>query len=214
MSEPQPLQSAAVPQEQFDTLVQELMTPPPAASTPAQALAVSPVGGAALPAAVAPAPLFYTHQAMIELMLEHPEYSHEQLARHFGRKQSWLTSVLASDSFQQALDPHRHLISDPSITATMQERFRALAIRTSNVLLDKLDKSDVSDLVVLKASELSIKALGMGQPKMEAPAPAAQPTPTHHALADALLDMMAKRKMEAGTVDAETVEVKQPHGDV
>ena len=104
----------------------------------------------------------YSHEAMIQLMLVNQGAPHEVLAKHFHKTSGWLASVLASDSFQQALDPVRHLIQDPTITATMEERFRSLTLRSLSVLHHKLDSSDCSDLVVLKAAEIGVKALGMG----------------------------------------------------
>jgi hypothetical protein len=103
-----------------------------------------------------------------------------------------MAAVLASEAFQLALDPRRHLVLDPSLTATMGERFKALAIRTSNVLLEKLDNPEVSDLILLKATEVSVKALGMGaQAAPQLPAP--QQTSIGD-LADKLMDMARLRR--------------------
>ena len=140
----------------------------------------------------APAPLLFSNEAMIALMLEHPEYSHSQLAKAFGRPASWLSVVLASDSFQAALDPYRGQIADPSLTASLQERFRALAIRTSSVLLERMNNPAAADLLVLKSVEVSVKALGMGnahspQAPKEAPSTVAD-------LADHLMTLMKKKR--------------------
>lgn len=149
----------------------------------------------------------YSHEAMIDLMIAHPEYSHAMLCSHFGRPASWLASVLASDSFQAAVEPRRHLILDPTLTATMQERFKALAIRTSNVMLEKLEAKEVSDFLVLKAGEISIKALGMGQKGVEQPSQPAASSAPQKSLEERLLEALDKRRA-AETIEAEDIQPK------
>lgn len=104
----------------------------------------------------------YSHDALIDLIIENPTWTHRQYAKHFGQPPSWFATILATDSFQLALDPRRLEISDPSITATMEERLRALTIRSMSVLQTKLENDKVEDFTVLKAMEISSKALGMG----------------------------------------------------
>lgn len=109
----------------------------------------------------------YSSAVMIELMVANPGWTHTQFASHFGHTPSWFASVLASDEFQLALDPRRHEINNPSITATFEERFRALTIRSLEVLSVKMDAKKVEDSTVLKAAELGIKALGIGLAKKD-----------------------------------------------
>jgi hypothetical protein len=119
-------------------------------------------------AALALAPI-YSNAAMVELMVGHPGWTGKQFAKHFGKGSGWFATVLASDSFQLELDKRRAEVTNPSLTATMEERFRALALRSLDVLQDKLDSSEVSDNIVLRAAEIGVKALGMGQVVPQAP---------------------------------------------
>lgn len=168
----------------------------------------------ALPASrgVGTAKALYSHEAMVDLMIEHPEYTHAQFAQHFGRTASWFSAVLASGAFQEVLEPKRHLILDPAIAATMDERFRALAIRSSTVLQQKLDSVGVADATVLKAVELGIKALGLGVKAPELPAlpPPDAMTPAEKILAamDARDAKLAEQRDAARTVDVPAREVK------
>jgi hypothetical protein len=150
----------------------------------------------------------YSHQRMVDLILERPDYSYAQLAAHFERPQSWLSSVLASEGFQQCLDPVRHQVADPRLSATLRERFQALAISTTNVLMNRMDNPDVGDFVLVKSSEIAIKALGMGQKGVEQPAAPSAPPPTSDQLAAKILAMMDKQA-SGNTIDAEIVEVKE-----
>ena len=112
----------------------------------------------------------YTHDAMIALILEHPEMDQNELAAHFGYTPGWISNVLASDAFQSRMAARREEIIDPAIKATIEERFRALVIRSLDVLQAKLAAPAVSDNVALRAAELGAKALGIGG---NAPPPAA-----------------------------------------
>jgi hypothetical protein len=135
----------------------------------------------------------YTPMAMVALMIEHPEYSHEQFAWHFGRQASWTSSVLASEVFQLALAPYKDQIADPALTATMEERFRALAMRSVVVLQEKLNSGNVDDSVVLQAAGLGIKALGMGNSQAAPVAAIAGPTSSSETVAERLLAAMDRR---------------------
>lgn len=153
----------------------------------------------------------YSHEAMIQLMIDHPEWSHAQLSHFFGRPPSWMSTVLASEQFQSVLDTRRHEVADPSLTATMEERFRALALRATTVLQEKLNSPGVNDLVVLKAAEIGVKALGLGQRPVDAPALPA-PVNSSQSAAEKILAAMdaldARRqaaKDEAIDVDANEV---------
>lgn len=151
---------------------------------------------------------YYTPQAMVQLMVDHPDWGHKELAEAFGRSPSWTSAVLASDAFQQALDSRRHEVADPSLSATMEERFKGLAIRAATVLQEKLNSQGVSDLVVLKAAELGIKALGMGN-KQQSDAPQLpSPTNSSESVAEKLLAAMDARD-RSRTIDVETVEVTE-----
>lgn len=158
------------------------------------------------PAVVAPstAPP-YSPQSMVQLMVDNPSWSHTRFASYFGRQPSWMSAVLASDAFQQVLDIRRHEVADPSLSASMEERFKGLAIRAATVLQEKLNTVGVSDLVVLKAAEIGVKALGLGQKQPEAPRLEA-PQNTSQNVAEKLLAAMEARD-RARTVDVETVEV-------
>lgn len=123
-------------------------------------------GGTVTAVALASAPA-YSNEQLVQFILDNPGTQPEAIASAFGRTRGWFLSVLASDQFQLVLDPHRHLIADPLITATMEERFRALTLKSLSALHSKLDNPEVSDFIAVKAAEIGIKALGMGAAKSE-----------------------------------------------
>jgi hypothetical protein len=129
---------------------------------------------------------------LVEYLVAHPESTPDSTAAAFGRPRGWFLSILASDQFQLALDPQRHLISDPLITATMEERFRALTLRSLTVLHTKLDHPEVSDALVLKSAEIGVKALGIGA--MAAPAQSLTPAGNVDTLAERLVAALEKQR--------------------
>ena len=115
----------------------------------------------------APVPLSYSNDSIIGYLLEHPDTTPEAVAKAFGRPKRWFLTLLASDQFQLQLDPVRSQLLDPTITSTMEERFRALTLHSLNVLHAKMDNPEVTDFLVVKAAEIGVKALGLGLPKKE-----------------------------------------------
>lgn len=104
----------------------------------------------------------YTHDALIDLIIEHPELDQNHLAAHFGYTPGWISNILAADAFQERMALRKGEIIDPVLKATIEERFRALTIRSLEVLQQKLNAATVSDNVALRAAELGAKALGVG----------------------------------------------------
>ena len=196
--------SQAVTDEEFKLQVQELMD-----TSQGHVDASVPSEIAPAPAPLTPAPTggSYSHSAMIDLMVQHPEYSHEQFAAAFGRRSNWFASVLANESFQRALEPRKHEVADPSLTATMDERMRALSLQALDVLQLKLEAKGVNEQTVLKAVEIATKALGMGSPLALAP-PVVQ-VQGAEAVADRIMEAMAQaRARQQAAVNKEAIDVE------
>ena len=116
----------------------------------------------------------YTHDALIDLIIEHPEFTQNEIAAHFGYTAPWISNILASEAFQSKMALRREEIIDPDLKATIKERFEALVIRSLAVLQEKLAAPQVSDQVAIRCAELGAKALGVGghapPPKQESSA--------------------------------------------
>lgn len=103
----------------------------------------------------------YSHEAMIDVMIAEPTITQGELAKRFGRTQSWISIVIGSDAFQAALAKRRDDLTDPFLIATIEERFRGLAQQSLQVIARKLEETQNADLA-LKALDISSKALGFG----------------------------------------------------
>lgn len=106
----------------------------------------------------------YTHEAMIEMIITNPAVSQGELARTFGFSDAWISTVINSDAFQAKLALVKEELINPELRIQLNERFRALATRSVQVLMEKLSKpvDQVSDQIALRAAELGAKALGLG----------------------------------------------------
>lgn len=103
----------------------------------------------------------YKAEAMLDLMVKYPYWSMSEYAEHFGRNMAWMAGVLASKNFQIALAPRKAEIENPAITASLTERFEALALHSIMVLQNRLTDPGVPDMVVLQAAALSIRAMSV-----------------------------------------------------
>lgn len=125
----------------------------------------------------------YTHQAMIDLIVAKPWLAQGELAAHFGYTPGWISNILASDAFQEQLAKRKEELEDPILKASIEERMKALTIQSISVLQKKLEQTEVSADVALKALELGSKGLGLG-----GNAPQAAPQP---ALVESRLRLLA-----------------------
>jgi hypothetical protein len=146
----------------------------------------------------------YEPAVMVQLIIDNPNWTHKQYAKHFGRTTGWFASVLASDNFQQCLDLRRSEVADPSLTATLEERFRALTLRSLDVLQVMLDNPKVQDATVLKAAEIGIKALGLGMKKDEDDKPKEEHSLDN--LADRLTALLKSKGHGQGMIEHRTTQ--------
>lgn len=106
--------------------------------------------------------LRYSHDAMVDLLIANPGIHQNAIAARFGYTPAWVSTIMASDAFKTRLATRREQLVDPSILASIEERFSALAEKSLAVLQEKLAQPQVSDDLALKALALGAKALGIG----------------------------------------------------
>lgn len=104
----------------------------------------------------------YTHDALIDAIIENPTASQGDLAVLFGYTQAWISQVMSSDAFRMRMDQRKAELVDPHLRLTIEEKFRALTQRSLDILQEKLSQNAVDPALALKAAELGAKALGIG----------------------------------------------------
>lgn len=103
----------------------------------------------------------YSHDGMIDLMIAQPMISQGELAAHFGYTQAWVSQVINSDAFQARLALRKEELVDPVIVASIDEKMKAVASKSLEVVLEKLTL--VKDFnQAIKAFEATTKAMGYG----------------------------------------------------
>jgi hypothetical protein len=106
----------------------------------------------------------YTHDAMVDLIIKDPWISQNQMAAYFGYSPAWISVVISSDAFQERLAARKDELIDPVIRATVEERFRALIIRSTEILQEKLSLPvhQVDAGLALKTLDTAARAMGYG----------------------------------------------------
>lgn len=123
-----------------------------------------PIKAAEEPWVNAPIKSEYTHEAMIDYILTHPGCNQVEVAKYFGRTRGWICVVMNSDAFQARFEARRKEVIDPSISASIEEKLKATAQMSLDVILHKIEATQNADLA-MKALELSTKSLGYGAAK-------------------------------------------------
>jgi predicted XRE-type DNA-binding protein len=103
----------------------------------------------------------YSHDAMIDEIIREPSISQNQLAEMFGYTVPWVSRVMNSEAFQARLAERKGDIVDPSLILSIDEKLRALASVSLDVVLEKVATTRNPDLA-LNAAKLSTTALGYG----------------------------------------------------
>lgn len=183
-----------------EEMLKELVEKGQAGDTPAEGARYKYQEGKAI------AKIRYSHDAMIDQIVMNPAISQGQLASVFGYTPGWVSLVMSSDAFKERLEQRRSELVDPTIRATLEERFKAVVTRSLEVLQEKLSGpvSTIPDNLALRAAELGAKALGIGG---NAP-PTPQALPSNHleALAGRLIQL--QQKVPGGIYEVEAVEVR------
>lgn len=139
--------------------------------------------------------LSYTHDALIDLIIAHPELSQGALAAHFGYTQSWICQVIASDAFQSALAKRKDELIDPVLRNTVEENFRGMVRRSHEILMEKLNRptAQIPDNLALRTYELGMRGAGYGA---KSPEPKVQVNVVGHleALGPRLEDLLRRKR--------------------
>ena len=175
-----------------------------AALNPVDAL-VAEMAAAAVPrpGRVQIAKVRYTHEDCIDCILANPGISQNDLAARYGMSAAWMSVVINSDIFQAKLAERRTELVDPVLKASIEERFRALAVRSLEVLQEKLSQPShqVPDQLALQAAKLGKEALGLGN----APPPPAPQLDGLNALAERLVGFVRRQPADVVDVQVRTV---------
>ncbi len=145
----------------------------------------------------------FSHSAVIDALVVNPRLRLKDLSQMFGYSEGWLSVVLSSDTFRVALRQRKIEVLDPTMLATLEDHYKALAMRSVAILQEKLKgpAEGISDELALKAADLGAS---MFKPTIAAP-----PAPVESSI-DRLADrLIALQQGFRGTTltTGETVDV-------
>lgn len=104
--------------------------------------------------------LSYSHEAMVDLILQEPSVTTKELASLFNLSQGWVARVLASDSFQARLAERKAQLIDPLITQSLHDRLKGVAVHALDIVSEKLD-AEASASYAIDALGLATAAMGV-----------------------------------------------------
>lgn len=103
----------------------------------------------------------YSHDAMIDLIVENPVVTQGELAAYFGYTPGWVSQIINSDAFRERLAERKDELVDPRIRTSIEDRIRALADKSIEVLLEKLHQTQNMNVAV-RALDVAARSLGYG----------------------------------------------------
>lgn len=114
----------------------------------------------------------HQHDVMVDMLIAEPMITNEEMAAQFGVTSTWISMLRNSQIFQKKLLARREEVMNPLLLASIEEKIAAVAHRSVEVMLEKLQKpaEQISDAMVLRSAEFGAKALGIGQKGPDAPA--------------------------------------------
>lgn len=151
----------------------------------------------------------YSHDAMIDAMIENPAVHQNELAAKFGYTVPWVSRICNSDAFLARLAQRKADLVDPTIAASLEEKLRALASVSLDVVLEKVATVRNPDLA-MQAAKLSTTALGFGarQANVAIQQNFVVPLPMKAESAQAWGASYAPKPLEQRVIDAESRQIE------
>lgn len=111
------------------------------------------------------------HEMVADMLIANPNLTQREIAKRLDRSEYWLSIVVNSDAFQDYLARRKEEFIDPVLQASVEDRLSAVANRSMDEFLRRMDVApgSISNDSLLRATEISTKGLGMG-PQSKQPA--------------------------------------------
>lgn len=103
--------------------------------------------------------LTYTHEAMIDLILQEPTATHKELAEIFSLSEGWISRVVASDAFIARLAERKAALIDPVIARSLNERLRGVTVKAIDLISEKLSSEEAGAAYALEALGVATTAM-------------------------------------------------------
>jgi hypothetical protein len=101
------------------------------------------------------------HVEMADCLIQNPSMTKKALGKKFGMSMYHVALVMNSKEWVDLLEERE--VINPLVKANIDDRFKAITYHSQEILMERLSKPKVKDATVLKALEISSKALGYGK---------------------------------------------------
>jgi hypothetical protein len=109
------------------------------------------------------------HEEMIDYMLANPRATQGEIAKYYGKTESWVSLVINSDMFKSAYKQRRAEVRE-RVDEEISDRLGSIAVKSLKVLEEKLDntaKLSVKDTAQI--ADTTLTRLGYGVAKEQVP---------------------------------------------
>lgn len=103
--------------------------------------------------------LTYTHEAMVDLILQEPTVTYKELATIFGFSEGWISRVVGSDAFKARLSERKAALIDPVIARSLNERLRGVTVKAIDLISEKLSSEEAGAAYALDALGVATSAM-------------------------------------------------------
>lgn len=101
----------------------------------------------------------YTHDAMIDLIIQEPTVTYKELAELFGHSAAWIARIVGSDAFKARLAERKSELVDPAIARSLNDRLRGVTTKALDIISDKLDAPEAGAQYALEALGIATGAI-------------------------------------------------------
>lgn len=106
----------------------------------------------------------FSHEAIIDVMIQRPRIQQKELAAMFNYSEGWMCRLINSDAFQARIAQRRSELVDPGLARRLNARLEGLTMQAVDTLSRKLDASDSADLAL---ESLGLAVGGLAKVKAE-----------------------------------------------
>jgi hypothetical protein len=100
---------------------------------------------------------------MISYMLVNPGCRLKDISAYIGKPVGWIAVVQASEEWKIAFRGRRSEVTDRVVEQSVRERLEGITVMGLERLKEKLEAEEVEDRTVLRAVEIGIKGMGIGE---------------------------------------------------
>lgn len=138
------------------------------------------------------------HDAIMDFMLANPVLRMREVAEHFGVSQSWLSTVVHSDAFQEQLRAKQEKLFGATVLP-LREQVLGLAALAVDKLSEAVESADPEGdrEYVADVTEMALKAAGMGPSKLPGTPVVQQNQQNNYYMVDAEALAEARERMRA-----------------